>query len=68
MREEVLYVIFMYPHKTYDALDRDRYLEILEGYGVGPQSCRILWVYWDRLRMVARAGGYYGTAFQGFRG
>ena len=37
-------------------------------YGVGPQSRRILRMYWDRLRMVARVGGYYGTAFQGFRG
>ena len=24
-------------------------------------------MYWERLRMVARAGLYYGSAFQGFR-
>ena len=36
MREEVLYVIFLDLNKTYDALDRSRSPEILEGYGVGP--------------------------------
>ena len=30
MREEVLYAIFMDLHKAYNALDRDRYQEILE--------------------------------------
>ena len=34
----------------------------------GLEPPRILWVYWDRLRMVARVGGYYRTPFQGFQG
>ena len=38
MREEVLYTIFMDLHKAYNDLDRDRFPEILEGYGVGPQD------------------------------
>ena len=58
LREEVLYVIFLDLHKAYDSLDRSRYLEILEGYGLGPQSCRLLQTYWRRLTMVARAGRY----------
>ena len=65
LREEVLYVIFLDLHKAYGTLDRSRYLDILEGYGVGPQSCRLLWTYWSRLMMVARAGGYYRAAFTG---
>ena len=36
LRGEVLYVIFLDLHKAYDALDRTRCLNILEGYGVGP--------------------------------
>ena len=68
LREEVLYVIFLDLHKAYGALDRARYLEILEGYGVGPQARKILQKYWHRLTMVARAGGYYGTSFRGERG
>ena len=68
LREEVLYVIFLDLHKAYDALDRSRCPEILEGYGVGPKVRRILTTYWHLLIMVARAGGYYGTAFGGERG
>ena len=64
LREEVLYVIFLDLHKEYDALDRSRCLEILEGYGVGPQARMLLQTYWKHLTMVARAGGYYGTAFE----
>ena len=68
LREEVLYVIFLGLIKAYNALDRSRCLEILEGYGVGPNARRLLTNYWRRLTMVARAGGYYGTEFGGKRG
>ena len=37
----------------------------MEGYGVGPRYRRLLQTYWRRLTMVARGGGYYGTAFKG---
>ena len=57
MREEFLYVIFLDLHKVYRAFYRDRCLEILEGYCVGPQDCRIFRTYWNRLQMVTRAGG-----------
>ena len=68
LMEEFLYVIFLDLQKAYDALDRSRCLEILEGYGVGPKARRLLTNYWRRLTMVARAGGYYRTAFGGERG
>ena len=68
LREEVLYMIFIDLNKAYDALDRSRCLEILERYGVGPRSRRLLQSYWRRLTMVARAGGYYGTSFKEKRG
>ena len=68
MREEVLYTIFMDLHKSYDALYRDRCLDILEGYGVVPQACRAFREYWYRLRMVSRVGGYYGVDFKVFWG
>ena len=61
-------MIFLDLTKAYDTLDRSRCLEILEGYGVGPNARRLLKTYWRRLTMVARAGGYYGTAFKGERG
>ena len=68
LREDVLYVIFLDLHKAYDALDRSRCLEILEGYGVGPKARRLLTTCCHRPTMVERAGGYYRTAFGGERG
>ena len=68
LREEVLYVIFLDLHKAYDALERSRCLDILEGQGVVPRARRILHTYLRRLTMMARAGGYYRMAFQGARG
>ena len=68
MREEVLYVIFLDLTKAYDNLDSSRCLEILEGYGVGPNSRRLLTNHWRLLTMVDRSGGYYGTEFIGERG
>ena len=38
MRGEVLYTIILDLHKVYDALDRDRHLEILKSYRVGPRA------------------------------
>ena len=64
MREEV----FLDLTKVYDALDRSRSLEILKGYGVGQRVRRLLREYWNKLTMVARAGGYYRTGFKGERG
>ena len=58
----------LYLHKAYDALDRSRLLETLEGYGVGPQARKLLKTYWHCLTMVAWAGGYYGKYFRGERG
>ena len=65
MREEVVYAIFLYLHKVYDALYRYICLDILEGYGVGPQACRILYGYWDRLNIVSFVEIYYRTSSKG---
>ena len=42
LREEVLYEIFLYLHKSYNALERDNCLGILLSYGVGPRALRLL--------------------------
>ena len=61
-------MIFLDLTKACNALDRSRILEILEGYGVGPQARRLLQAYWGKSTMVARAGGYFRTGFKGARG
>ena len=48
-------------------MERYRYLDILEGYGVGPRALRLLRRYWVMLQMMVRAGGYYGVPFHGER-
>ena len=60
-------MIFLDLHKAYEALDRSRCHDILEGYSVGPRARRLLRAYWGEMTMMARAGGYYGEAFKGDR-
>ena len=64
----VLQEILLDLHKEYYALDRSRCPDILDGYGVGTRALRLLHRYWERLHMVAQAGGYYGVPFRGERG
>ena len=64
LKADVLYVILLYMHKGYDVLDRSMCLDILEGYSVGLHARRLLQIYWRRLTIISRAGGYYGTVFQ----
>ena len=43
-------------------------LQILAEYRVVPMKIRLLWMYWDRLTMVAKANGYFGPPFKGYHG
>ena len=62
-RETILHDIFLGLRKAYDALDRDHYLGILAGCGVGPRTLCILRTYWVRIQMSAKAGDHYGPVF-----
>ena len=68
LREEDLYEIFLDINKSYDALDCDFCLDILEAYGVVPRSLCLLRHYWDILMMVAWSRGYFVTPYKGYRG
>ena len=57
MKETVLHAIFLDLPKAYNALDRDRCLDILVGYGVGPRTLRILRTYWFQIQMATNVGG-----------
>ena len=53
-------MIFLELHKAYGALDRETFLYILEGNGMGPRARCILCEYWYRIWMVARTGDTTG--------
>jgi hypothetical protein len=64
-----VFEIFLDLRKAYDSVDRERTLEqIFEGYGVGPNTRRILKKYWDQMWLVARQADYYGRPFTATRG
>jgi hypothetical protein len=54
------YGVFLDLRKAFDAMDRERCLLLLEGYGAGPQMVRLIRGYWRDAIMVCRAAGYYG--------
>jgi hypothetical protein len=58
-----LYQIYLDLKKAYDTLDWTRCLEILAGYGVGPNFLRLQKQFWDDAKMVCHAGGNFGEPF-----
>ena len=68
MVQKTLHFIFLDLRKAYDTVDRERLLEILEGYGVGPNILGILKFYWDNQCCVAKTGNYHGENFIPHRG
>ena len=49
-------------------MDRDRCMEIMEGYGVGPNMMRLIRTFWDEQKLVCRAAKRYGEPFKASRG
>ena len=68
MVQKTLHFIFLDLRKAYDTIDRERLLEILEGYGVGPNVLGLVKFYWDHQRCVAKSGKYHGDTFVPYRG
>ena len=61
--------------KDYNSLYWERDLELLASYGFDHRTIQLLWMYWDHLTMVAKAGlmatkagRYFGHPFKGYRG
>ena len=46
------YGVFLDLHKAFDAMDRERCIMILEGYGAGPRLVRLVRSYWRDAIMV----------------
>jgi hypothetical protein len=54
IQQKTLYKIYIDFRKAYDALDRDRTLTIIQGYGAGERAIGILKGLWDSQSGVAR--------------
>ena len=68
LEQELLFETFVDLKKAYDAMDRERCMEILVRYGVGPSMLRLIKHFWNTTLLVCRAVVYYGGPFQAFRG
>ncbi len=64
----LLYQIYLDLKKAYNTLDRERTLNILAAYGVGPKILALQKYFWDTAKLVCRAGGNYGEGFSAERG
>jgi len=62
------YGVFLDLRKAFDAMDRERCILLLEGYGAGPRLVRLVRTYWRDAIMVCGAAGYYGQPFKAGRG
>jgi hypothetical protein len=63
-----LYQIYLDLKKAYNALEPTRCLEILAGYGVGPNLLCLQKQFWGNAKMVCHAGGNFGEPFSTGRG
>jgi Reverse transcriptase (RNA-dependent DNA polymerase) len=62
------FTIFLDLEKAYVTLDRERTLQILQGYGVVPNIRNIIAQTWAMDRMIPRQAGFYGEPFTTSRG
>jgi Reverse transcriptase (RNA-dependent DNA polymerase) len=63
-----LYMVFLDIKKAYNTLDRTRTLSLLEQYGVGPNTRRIIKTIWDGDNMTSKQNNYFGNHFKVKRG
>ena len=52
-----MYGVFIDLRNAYNAMDRERCLEILKAYGVGPKMLKVMSYFWDHAVRICRAGG-----------
>ena len=60
--------IFLDLAKAYDSIDRDRLIDILAGYGFGPNMLQFLHRVWVNAWLALRQMGYYSCPIHSARG
>ena len=54
-----LWVMNMDLRKAYDSIDRERFLNLLRRYGMGPRICAYVETVWENLVFVLRQAQFY---------
>ena len=65
---EPLFQVLLDVRKEYNSIDRGWCLEILRGYGLGPNMARILTHYWEQHSIVPKVGKFLRKDFGTGRG
>ena len=65
---ETVYQVFIDLQKAYDSVSRERMLQIMSQYGIGPRVQELLTCYWRDQETAVRQRGYYGKVFKPGRG
>ncbi len=68
LEQEPFYGVFLDLKKAFDAMDRERCLLILEGYGTGPNMVQLIRNFWRDATMFCHASGNYKGPFSAGRG
>ena len=68
LAHELLFQMFLDIRKAYDPLDREKYIEVMRGYGVGPNITQLLNSYWERQRIAPKTGKFLRKEFRTGRG
>jgi Reverse transcriptase (RNA-dependent DNA polymerase) len=64
-----LFQVYIDLRKAYNTIDRDRALETLSSYGMGPRLLNLLRHFWKSQRiLVTHQSGFHGPEFQASRG
>ena len=57
------FLVFLKLRKSYNTVDRGRFIRTLEGYGAGPQMFKIPVTFWDHQEVITSQTGYHGPNF-----
>ena len=60
--------VFLDIRNAYDSLDKEKFLEVLSGYGVGKNLIPLLKSYWERHRIAPNTGKFLRNEFRTGRG
>ena len=60
MLGKILFQMFLDLKKAFDTLNRERLLEVMAAYGVGPRLLQLIRAFWAAQKLALRQAGYYG--------